>query len=86
MLFSELRGVGWRSGGVDCHCGRSGVAGDVVAKTTYQNDATGQYQQAAYVYYASVPIDSGKQVLAVQLPVTGTSPAAGMHIFGVAVS
>jgi hypothetical protein len=63
-----------------------GATGDVVAKPTYQNDATGQYQQAAYVYYASVPIESGKQVLAVQLPVTGTSPAAGMHIFGVAVS
>src|SRR5262249_9055562 len=68
---------------------RSGPAdvGDVAASMSYQNQANppGQFQHVAYVYYASVPIRSGVAVQAIALPVTGTSPGPGMHVFAITV-
>lgn len=58
----------------------------VVAAMSYQNQPSGQYQHTASLYYTSVPIESGKTVIAVALPTTGTSPGPGMHVFAMAVT
>jgi len=58
----------------------------VVAAMSYGNQPSGQYQHTASLYYTSVPIESGKTVIAVALPTTGTSPGPGMHVFAMAVT
>jgi hypothetical protein len=59
----------------------------VVAKAPYINAPTGRYNHTANLYYSSVPLSAGKTVTAVALPPTGkVSPAAGMHVFAVAIS
>jgi predicted alpha-1,2-mannosidase len=58
----------------------------VVVTMPYQNQPAGQFQHPASLYYTSVPIQPGKQVAAVALPATGTSPGPGMHIFAIAIS
>jgi beta-glucosidase len=61
--------------------------GDLVVTTMpYQNAPTGRYQHTASLYYASVPIDAGKSVIAVELPTTGSSPGPGMHVFAMTVA
>jgi hypothetical protein len=47
---------------------------------------TGRYDHAADLYYTAVPLEAGKTVAAPELPPTGdVSPAAGPHVFAVAV-
>jgi hypothetical protein len=58
----------------------------IVATASYINQPTGRYDHTGSVYYAAVPLQAGKAVEAVGLPVTGTSPNPGMHIFTMAVS
>ncbi|HZC73128.1 MAG TPA: glycoside hydrolase family 3 C-terminal domain-containing protein [Jatrophihabitans sp.] len=61
------------------------AADQVVATMPYQNAPTGKYDHTASLYYTAVPIDSGKSVIAVELPTTGSSPGPGMHVFAMAV-
>ena len=58
----------------------------VVATAPYINGPTGRLNQTGSVYYAAVPLDAGKTVHAIRLPVTGASPGPGLHVFAVAIS
>jgi hypothetical protein len=63
------------------------AAGDrVVGTAPYINSPTGRLNQTGSVYYAAVPLDAGKTVQAVRLPVTGSSPGPGLHVFAAAIS
>ena len=54
-----------------------GAGSDVMATVPYVNDATGgQVEQAAFIFYAGVPITAGKTVQAVTLPGGGVSDAS----------
>jgi kynureninase len=57
----------------------------VVTTMPYQNQPTGQFQHSASLYYTAVPIDPSKSVVAVALPMTGSSPGPGMHVFAMTV-
>jgi beta-glucosidase len=59
----------------------------VVATAGYINDpVAGHFNHIGCIYYAAVPLPAGKTVAAVGLPVTGTSPNPGLHVFAMAVS
>ena len=60
---------------------------DILATTSYINNATGRQNQAVSVYYASVTLAPDKEVRYLSLPniSTGTSTTLAMHIFAVAV-
>jgi beta-galactosidase GanA len=65
-----------------------GPENTVVASTPYVNSPTGAYGHTVYIFYAHVPVDSSKQVMAVGLPAISASSAGhvtAMHIFSVAV-
>ena len=67
-----------------------GAGSDVVAAMPYVNDTSGgKVEQAAFIFYAGVPITAGKTVQAVTLPVGGVSapggPVSGMHIFALGI-
>jgi beta-glucosidase len=57
----------------------------VVTTMPYQNAPTGKYDHTASLYFTSVPIQSGKDVVAVGLPTTGASPGPGMHVFAMTI-
>jgi beta-glucosidase len=57
----------------------------VVTTMPYQNAPTGKYNHTASLYFTTVPIQSGKDVVAVGLPTTGASPGPGMHVFAMTV-
>jgi beta-glucosidase len=57
----------------------------VVATAAYINSPTGRFGHTGSVYFASVPLQPAKTVAAVALPVTGTSPNPGMHVFAMAI-
>jgi beta-glucosidase len=62
------------------------ASGDQVVTTMpYQNAPTGKYNHTASLYFTTVPIQSGKDVVAVGLPTTGASPGPGMHVFAMTV-
>jgi beta-galactosidase len=68
------------------YLGPAGPGDDVVATLPYVNsDAVGHREQAAFVFYAGVPITPGKTIQAVTLPGQGSAAPGGMHIFAVAV-
>ena len=61
-----------------------------MATLPYVNEATGgKVEQAAFIFYAGVPITAGKTVQAVTLPGGGVSapggPVSGMHIFALGI-
>ena len=59
---------------------------DIVAVLPYVNGGpAGQSEQAAYVFYAAVPITPAKTVQAVILPNPGSGTDGGMHIFAVGI-
>jgi beta-galactosidase len=67
-----------------------GAGSDIMATLPYVNDTTGgKVEQAAFIFYAGVPITAGKTVQAVTLPGGGVSapggPVSGMHIFAVGI-
>jgi len=67
-----------------------GAGSDVMATLPYVNDTTGgQVEQAAFVFYAGVPVTAGKTVQAVTLPAGAVSapggPVSGMHIFALGI-
>jgi hypothetical protein len=74
-----------------------GPGNDIIATLPYINDTNpatnggvaGKRNQTVYVFYAGVPITSGKTVKAVSLPTGGSIPASGritgMHIFAIGV-
>ena len=67
-----------------------GAGSDVMATLPYVNDTTGgKVEQAAFIFYAGVPIMAGKTVQAVTLPAGGVSapggPVSGMHIFALGI-
>ena len=60
----------------------------IVASTPYLNSPTGTYGHTVYVFFAHVPIDPSKPVMAVGLPAISASSAGhvtAMHIFAVGV-
>ena len=60
----------------------------IVASMPYVNSPGGAYSHTVYIFYAHVPIDSGKQVMAVGLPAISASSAGhvtAMHIFSMGV-
>ena len=70
--------------------GAPGAGSDVMATLPYVNEATGgKVEQAAFIFYAGVPITAGKTVQAVTLPGGGVSapggPVSGMHIFALGI-
>jgi beta-galactosidase len=70
------------------YLGPPGEGDDVVTVLPYVNDANpaaGQRVQAAYVFYAGVPIAAAKTVQAVTLPGQGSVPPGRMHIFAVGI-
>jgi hypothetical protein len=67
------------------YLGPPGPGNDVVATLPYVNSTGGPSEQAAYVFYAGVPISPAKTVQAVTLPGQGPATPGGMHIFAVAV-
>lgn len=70
----------------DWWASKAAPGGDIVATVPYINTATGQRQQSASVYYASVPLQQGKAVQYVTLPDMGQAPTQGkvaMHIFAI---
>jgi hypothetical protein len=67
------------------YLGPPGPGNDTVAVLPYVNSTAGPAEQAAYVFYAGVPITVTKTVQAVTLPGRGSAPPAGMHIFAVAI-
>jgi hypothetical protein len=59
---------------------------DSVAVLPYVNGGpAGQSEQAAYVFYAAVPVTSAKTVQAVTLPGHGSGRPSGMHIFAAGI-
>ena len=85
---------GWRAGGststfqltLASYLGPPDPGNDIVAVLPYVNGGpAGQPEQAAYVFYAAVPITPAKTVQAVTLPRPGSGPPGGMHIFAVAI-
>jgi len=58
---------------------------EVVATAAYINTPTGKLDHTGSVYYAAIPLQSGKTVAAVELPATGVSPARGLHVFAITV-
>jgi len=70
--------------------GQSPVSGtDIAATLPYINNGGGKQNQTVHVYYAAVPIQSGKTVQAVVLPNVSAGPAqstTAMHIFAMAVN
>ena len=61
-----------------------GPENDIAAATPYVNSPTGATTHTVYIFYAAVPIDPGKDVVAVTLP--SISPGSqghstAMHIF-----
>jgi hypothetical protein len=66
------------------------VAGDQIATTTtsWNSSSSTQVQHPVSVYYASVPLESGKTVKSVTLPTVSSGVGNGvnaMHIFAIAV-
>jgi hypothetical protein len=61
------------------------AGGTVVAKLPYLNTQAGQSSKTRYLYGAFVPLETGKTVEAVQLPVASGSGDTGTHIFAIAV-
>ncbi|HUE28475.1 MAG TPA: glycoside hydrolase family 3 C-terminal domain-containing protein [Solirubrobacteraceae bacterium] len=64
------------------------VAGDQIATTTSSWNSSGNTQHPVSVYYASVPLESGKTVSSVTLPTISSGVGNGvnaMHIFAIAV-
>jgi hypothetical protein len=57
----------------------------VVATAAYINSPADRFSHTGSVYFTSVPLQPGKTVAAVALPVTGTSPNPGMHVFAMAI-
>jgi len=68
----------------------SAVSGtDIAATMSYINTGGGKSTQTVHMYYAAVPIQSGKMVQAVVLPNVSANAAQGvtaMHIFAMAVA
>jgi hypothetical protein len=61
---------------------------DIAATLPYLNNGGGKANQTVHMYYAAVPIQSGKTVQAVVLPNVSANAASGttaMHIFAMAV-
>jgi beta-glucosidase len=62
--------------------------GDILASVPYINQATGRMNQTVSVYYASVPLQQGKNVQYVTLPDISQGANSGqtaMHIFAVSI-
>jgi beta-galactosidase len=82
---------------LDNYLGTAGPQNDIIAALPYINDADpgtdggvpGKSDQTAYIFYAAVPITSGKTVQAVTLPSGGSIPASGLisglHIFSLGI-
>ncbi len=65
-----------------------GPENGIVAAMPYVKSPTGKYGHTVYIFNAHVPIDSGKQVMAVGLPAISASSAGhvtAMHIFAAGV-
>ncbi len=65
-----------------------GPENSVATSTSYVNSPSGPYSHTVYVFFAHVPINPGKTVLAVGLPSISASPAGhstAMHIFAIGV-
>jgi len=63
--------------------------GDVLASAPYINTPSGKLTQQVSVYYASLPLQSGKTVKYVTLPdisATAVSGATAMHIFAISTA
>jgi beta-glucosidase-like glycosyl hydrolase len=61
---------------------------DIAATLPYLNNSGGKNTHAVNLYYAAVPLRSGKTVQAVVLPNVGATPVAGtasMHVFAMTV-
>jgi beta-galactosidase len=79
------------------YLGAADTQNDIIATLPYLNDADpgtnggvpGKSEQTGYVFYAAVPITSGKTVQAVTLPSGGSMPVSGlisgMHIFSLGI-
>ena len=66
------------------------VAGDQIATTTssWNSSSSTQVQHPVSIYFASVPLESGKTVKSVTLPTVSSGVGNGvnaMHIFAIAV-
>ena len=72
----------------DWWANRAARGGDILVTSPYVNTPSGKHQQPNNIYYAGVPLASGKTVQDVILPDVSQSPAVNqtaMHIFAVAI-